>query len=57
MRPATAATEWHGYTVTDTAGNVVTTCLTCKQATALVNTMQANGFVVRIHPPLDDTDG
>jgi len=56
MRPATTATEWHGYTVTDPAGNVVTTCLTREQATALVSTMHANGIAVWIHPPPDDTN-
>ncbi len=57
MGSATMATERHGFTAIDTSGNVVTPCLTREQAMTLVNTMQANGIVVRIHPALDDTDG
>ncbi len=43
-------TERKRYTATDSDGNTVATNLTRKQATALVNAMEANGVAVRIHP-------
>ncbi len=52
MRTAT-----NGYTAIDSDGKLVITCMTREQAAALVNTMQANGVSLHIHPTLDDTDG
>jgi len=53
MRPI----ERNSYTVTDNDGNVMATNLTRKQATALANTMHANGIAVWIQPPPDATEG
>ena len=53
MRP----TERNSYTATDNDGNVMATNLTRKQATALVNTMHANGIALWIHSAPDDTNG